>query len=178
MIGEKLSLALNQQIKHELESAYIYLSMAAYFHSANLDGMAHWMRCQAHEETIHAMKFMDHLHDRGGRVSLQNLSQIKTDWHSPLEVFSDTLAHERFITGRINALTAIARKERDYASESLLAWFANEQVEEEATACKIAAELEMIAEDKPALLMLDRELAGRAFPTGSPFDPVAYAAAT
>jgi ferritin len=176
MIGERLNSAINDQIKNELESYYIYLSMAAYFHSQNLDGMGHWMRAQAHEEMIHAMKFIEHLLDRGGKVVLQDLKQLKTEWRSPLEAFQDAYEHEKFISGKINDLTTIAREEKDYASEPMLAWFTEEQVEEEASAGKIAGELEMIGEDKSALLMLDRELGARAFPAGSPFDPAAAAA--
>lgn len=56
MIPSKVRDLMNEQVKNELESFYIYLSMAAYFHEQNLDGMAHWMRVQAHEETTHAMK--------------------------------------------------------------------------------------------------------------------------
>ena len=96
MIGERLNEAINNQIKNELESYYIYLSMAAYFESASLDGMGHWMRCQAHEEMIHAMKFYQHLIDRGGNVLLQDLRQLKTEWSSPLEAFKDALEHERY----------------------------------------------------------------------------------
>ena len=173
MIGERLNKAMNDQIKNELESYYIYLSMAAYFHSKSLDGMGHWMRAQAHEEMLHAMKFFEHLNDRGGDVVLQDLRQLKTSWSSPLEAFRDALEHERFISGKINELTTIAREERDYASEPLLAWFSDEQVEEEATAGKIVDELEMVGDDKSALLMLDRELAARAFPAGSPLEPAA-----
>jgi ferritin len=171
MIGERLSQAMNDQIKNELESYYIYLSMAAYFESSSLDGMGHWMRCQAHEEMLHAMKFFAHLIDRGGRVVLQDLKQLKTEWASPLDAFQDAYAHEQFITGKVNDLTTVAREERDYSSEPLLAWFSEEQIEEEATASKIVDELEMIGKDKSALLMLDRELGQRVFPPGSPLDP-------
>jgi len=170
MIGERLNAAINDQIKNELESYYIYLSMAAYFESTSLDGMGHWMRCQAHEEMLHAMKFYQHLIDRGGRVDLQDLKQLKTEWSSPQEAFKDAYAHEQFITGKINDLTTISREEKDYQSEPLLAWFSEEQIEEEATAGKITDELEMIGEDKSALLMMDRELGQRGFPAGSPFD--------
>jgi ferritin len=173
MIGKKLGDAINEQIKNELESYYIYLSMAAYFHSVALDGMGHWMRIQAHEEMIHAMKFFNHLIDRGGKVVLQDLKQLKIGWKSPLEAFQDAYKHEQFISGKINTLTTIARQEQEYASEPLLAWFANEQVEEEANASKIAERLAMVGEDKSGLLMLDRELAARAYPPGSPFDPAA-----
>ena len=173
MIGERLNQAINDQIKNELESYYIYLSMAAYFHSISLDGMGHWMRSQAHEEMIHAMKFFEHILDRGGEVVLQDLKQLKTEWTSPLEAFNDAYEHEKFITSKINELTSIAREEKDYASEPLLAWFSDEQVEEEASAGKITDQLEMIGEDKSGLLMLDRELGQRAFPPGSPLDPSA-----
>jgi len=176
MIGERLNTAISDQIKNELESYYIYLSMAAYFHSNSLDGMGHWMRAQAHEEMIHATKFMDHLIDRDGKVVLQDLKQLKIDWSSPLEAFQDALEHERFISGKINDLTTIAREEKDYASEPLLAWFTDEQIEEEASAGKIVDELGMIGEDKSALLMLDRELGARSYPPGSPLDPAAASA--
>ena len=178
MIPDKLAQAINEQIKNEMESAYIYLSMAAYFHSLSLDGMAHWMRAQAHEETIHAMKFMDHLIDRGAPVALLDLSILKAQWPSPAEAWKDAYAHEQFITSKINDLTTIAREVRDYQSEPLLAWFTEEQIEEEATSSKIAGEMEMVEGSKSALLMLDRELGSRAFPAGSPFDPGAYTQAT
>ena len=83
MIPKKVRDAMNEQIKFELESYYIYLSMVAYFHAANFDGMAHWMRCQAHEEMIHAMKFFDHLIDRGETVELLDIKQLKTTWNLP-----------------------------------------------------------------------------------------------
>ena len=176
MIGERLNAAINDQVKNELESYYIYLSMAAYFHSNSLDGMGHYMRAQAHEEMVHAMKFVEHLIDRGGKVVFQDLKQLKTEWNSPREAFQDALEHEKFISGKINDLTTIVREERDYASEPLLAWFTDEQIEEEATAGKITDELEMIGDDKSALLMLDRELGTRAYPAGSPLDPAAASA--
>lgn len=56
MINQRIKEMMNRQIKNELESYYIYLSMVAYFHALNLDGMAHWLRCQAHEEMTHAME--------------------------------------------------------------------------------------------------------------------------
>ena len=173
MIGKKLSDAINDQIKNELESYYIYLSMATYFHSKSLDGMGHYMRVQAHEEMMHAMKFFNHLIDRGGKVVLKDLKQLKTGWKSPLEAFQDAYKHEQFISSKINALTTIARQEKEYASEPLLAWFADEQIEEEANASKITEQLGMVGSDKSGLLMLDRELVARAYPPGSPLNPVA-----
>lgn len=165
---------MNAQIKHEMESFYIYLSMSAYFSEQNLDGMAHWMRAQAHEEMIHAMKFYDHILDRGGQVFLMDLKQIKPKWESPLEAWQDTLEHEKFITGKINSLMKISREENDYASEPLLIWFINEQIEEEKNAEKILREMEMVGASKEGLIMLDRELAARAFVAGSPLNQADY----
>jgi ferritin len=177
MIGKKLNDAMNEQIKNELESYYIYLSMAAWLHAKALDGMGHWMRVQAHEEMLHAMKFFNHLIDRGGKVALKDLKQLKTQWKSPVEVFQDALEHEKFISKKINDLMSIARQEKEYASEPLLAWFTDEQIEEESNANKITEQLEMVGADKSGLLMLDRELAARAYPPGSPLNPVAAPAA-
>jgi ferritin len=174
MIPKRVRDIINEQIKHELESYYIYLSMVGYFHALNLDGMAHWMRCQAHEEMIHAMKFFDHLINRGETVELLDVKQLKTAWSTPLEAWKDAYGHEQFISAKINGIIKIAREESDFASDTLLAWFSNEQIEEEANTSKVAQQLEMIGEDKHALLMLDRELATRVFPVGSPFDPLAY----
>ena len=174
MIPQKVLAAMNEQIKNELESYYLYLSMAAYFHAINLDGMAHWMRSQAHEEMIHAMKFMDHILDRGGKVTLMDLRQLKTEWSSPAEAWADAYRHEQKISADINALTAVVREERDYPAEPILAWFSKEQIEEEATSGKICSEMAMAEDARSGWLLLDRELGGRPFPAGSPLDPAAY----
>lgn len=174
MIGEKIRNAMNEQIKHEMESFYIYLSMTAYFHAQNLDGMAHWMRCQAHEEMIHAMKFFDHILDRGGQVTLLDIKQIKTSWKNPLEAWQNAYEHEKFITGKIINLTKISREENDYTSEPLLSWFLNEQIEEEKNTDKVCRDLIRVEDSKEGILMVDRELAARVFPAGSPLNPAAY----
>jgi ferritin len=178
MIPKRVRDAMNEQIKFELESYYIYLSMVAYFHEQNFDGMAHWMRCQAHEEMVHAMKFFDHIIDRAETVELLDLKQLKTTWKSPLEAWQDAYEHEKFISAKIHGIIKIAREEEDFSSDTLLNWFSKEQIEEEQNAEKVAKQLELVGDDKHALLMLDRELATRVFTAGSPLDPVAYALVT
>ncbi len=161
MIGKKMQDALNEQIKAEMGSAYLYLSMAAYFHFAGLDGMAQWMRVQASEENAHAMKFFDHIKDRGGRVELSQIDKPKIEWSSPLEAFQDAYKHEQYVTSRINDLVKLATEEGDNAAGVLLQWFVAEQVEEEANACKIVQMLERIGDSGNGLIMLDRELGKR-----------------
>jgi len=163
MIGDKIRKAINDQIKYEIESSYLYLAMAAYFHSKSLDGMAQWMRVQVQEELFHAMKFFDHVRDRDGRVELKPLSIDKNDWASPQEAFRDAYKHEQSVTARINQLSKLAQEEGDFAAQAMLQWFVTEQVEEEANTSKIAAELSLVGDNGYGLLMLDRELATRTF---------------
>ena len=177
MIPQRVRDEMNVQIKHELESYYLYLSMVAWFHERNLDGMAHLMRCKAHEEMIHAMKFFDHIVGRGGTVELLDLKQHKIAWGSALEAWKDAYAHEQFVSDRIRTITKVVREEMDYTAEPICSWFNNEQIEEESNTAKAVANLEMVGDNRQGLLMLDREMGARAFPPGSPFDPVAYSVA-
>lgn len=163
MIGKKIQDAFNAQIQHETYSAYLYLSMAAYFHGAGLDGMAQWMRVQAMEELTHAMKFFDHINERDGVVELLAIEKPPKAWKSPLDAFKAALKHEQFITGKINALVKLSNTQNDYASQGMLQWFIDEQVEEEANASKNVQMLEMIGDSGSGLIMLDRELGKRTF---------------
>lgn len=170
MFNKKIQDAMNDQIQRELESAHIYLSMAAYFDSVNLPGFAHWMKMQFQEEQAHAFKFYDFVYDRGGQVTLQALGRPPVEFQSPLEALEKTLAHERKITGHINDLYALAVEEKDYPSQILLQWFVSEQVEEEKNAGDIVDMLERIGDSYQALIMLDRELGQRQPPVETQVD--------
>jgi len=161
MLGKRMQDAINEQINAELYSAYLYLSMAAYTEAANLPGFAHWMRAQANEEVEHALKFFKYVGERGGRVVLKAIEQPQAEWTSPLHVFEHTLEHERKVTGLINGLYEVALEEKDYASQMLLHWYIEEQVEEESNAEQIVAALKMAGEKPQGLLMVDRQLASR-----------------
>jgi ferritin len=163
MLSQKMEQALNQQFNAELYSAYLYLSMAAYFHSINLTGFANWMIVQNLEETMHGMKFYNFINERGGRINLQQINAPATAWNSPLEVFEETLKHEEKVTGLINNLVDMAIAERDHASNAFLQWFIIEQVEEEASVNEILQNLKLAGNDPHALFMLDRELGTRVF---------------
>ncbi len=152
---------MNTQIKLELYSAYLYLSMAAHFESANLPGFAGWMEKQAGEEQEHALKFYEYIHDRGGRVLLQTIEQPPSAFKSPLSVFEEVLKHEKEVTARINLLYSIAVKDNDYASQSFLNWFVDEQVEEEKNASQIVEQLRMVGDAPGMLFQLDSVLGKR-----------------
>ena len=163
MISKKIHAAFNEQTNHELYSAYLYLSMAAYFHSLNLEGFAHWMRVQTKEEMTHAMKFFDHLRDRDARIELEAIEKPKLKWASAHDAFKAAYGHEQFITGKINALYKLAEKEADYPAKVLLDWFVKEQVEEEASTSNVVRVLERIKDSGAGLTMLDKELGKREF---------------
>jgi ferritin len=151
--------AVNEQIKHELESAYVYLSMSAHFEAENLPGFARWMRLQAQEELGHAMRLFDYMNDRGGRVILQAIEQPASSFDSILSVFEMALAHEQKVTALIERL--YAQSNRDYATQVQLNWFLTEQVEEENSAELIVEQLRMAGNDRAALLMMDNKLGAR-----------------
>lgn len=161
MRSQALLDAMNEQITHELFSAYSYLSLSAWCESVNLPGFANWLRVQAQEEIEHAMKFYHFIVDRGGRVRLAAIAQPPVDCASPLDVFQKALASEQRVTGQIERLYALAVQEQDFAGQAFLNWFVEEQVEEEKITSQVIETLKLIGDDKPALVMLDRELAQR-----------------
>jgi ferritin len=167
MLTEKMQTELNGQLNAELYSAYLYLSMNAYFKSVNLDGFANWMYYQAQEELEHSMKFYDFIIQRGGMVQLQQIAAPPTEWDSPLAVFEATLEHEQKVTGLINNLVDVAHEERDHATNIFLQWFVSEQVEEEENVGGVLEQLKLMGDAKGGLFMIDRELAKRGPSGGS-----------
>lgn len=161
MISKKMEKALNTQINEELFSAYLYLSMSAWFESINLKGFAGWMRIQAQEEVGHAMKIYGFIQERGGKVSLQAIKGPEIAWESPLAAFEGAYKHERHITGCIDKLVNQAITEKDHATSNFLQWFVGEQVEEEASADEVVQMLKLAGKQPGALFMIDRELGQR-----------------
>jgi ferritin len=161
MLTKKIEEALNEQLNRELYSSYLYMSMSSSCTSRGLKGFANWFMVQYHEEMFHAMKFYEYINLQGGRVALKALAQPPSEFSSPLEMFDKTLEHELFITKSINDLVELAISEKDHATQIFLHWYVTEQVEEESNDNEIIAQLRIIRDDPQALIMLDRELAGR-----------------
>jgi ferritin len=161
MLNPELEAALNVQLGGELYSSHLYLSMSAYCESANMPGAAHWFRMQADEERTHALKFFDHVVDRGGRVSLGTIGAPPIEFASLLDAFEQALQAERDVTAAIDRLTAMAVAHGDFAAQAFLQWFVTEQVEEEKQADEVIQTLRMIGDNPSALYLLDRELGAR-----------------
>ena len=162
MISKTLQKAINEQVKNELYSSYLYLSMSAYCESLNLSGFAKWLRVQSKEENEHGMKLYGYIHERGGDVTLLAIDQPPADFKSPADLFKKVLEHEQKITAMINKLYELAMKENDYAAQIMLQWFISEQVEEEKNVTEIIAQMKMIGDSPVSLIMMDRQLGMRA----------------
>jgi ferritin len=163
MLNPKIEKAFNGQLNAETFSAYLYWSMSAYFESVNLKGFANWMRVQAQEEMVHAMKFSTFINERGGRVALTAIEGPATQWDSPLAAFENAYQHEQTVTGLINGLVDLTVAESDHASQAFLQWFVTEQVEEEASADEVVQKLKLIEGAPGGLFLLDQELGQRVF---------------
>lgn len=163
MLSKKLEKELNTQMNNEFFAEYEYLSMAAYYHAENLDGIANYFHVQAQEEHFHAMKIFHFILDKGGKVELQQIAQPDVNFKSHIEVFEKALAHEQKVTKSINVLMDEAIKENDHAVNSFLKWYVDEQVEEESSANKALGKMQIIGGKGEGLLILDQEFGQRSF---------------
>lgn len=168
MLSNKMAKAINEQINRELWSAYLYLSMSMYAETKGLKGVANWFFIQFREEQDHARIFMNYLNARGAQVELQPIAAVQTSWDNMEQAFADTLAHERVVTEAINSLAQLAQDEHDFASQSMLRWFIDEQVEEEESVGDILNTLEQLKGLNQGLYMLDKDLSTRTYTVPSP----------
>ncbi len=153
--------ALNKQINREFYSAYLYLSMSAWFDREGYQGAAHWMKLQYAEEIQHVERFFSYMTERDYAVELDAIDKPKGEWSSPLDAFQDALQHEKQVSAWINELVDIAIHEKDHATNNFLQWYVSEQVEEEANASTIIGQLKMIDGNGYGMYMLDKELGQR-----------------
>ena len=168
MLSNRLHEAINAQINAELWSAYLYLAMSMDAEAKGLKGVANWFHVQYLEEQDHARIFMNYLNSRDAKVVLQPIAEVPTEWGSVLEMFKQTLEHEKKVTALINNLAFIANEDRDFASINRLVWFIDEQIEEEENAREMISAVEAVDGNKYGMYMLDKELAARTYTTPSP----------
>jgi len=161
MLNSKMETALNQQVNAELWSSYLYLSMSYDMGNKGYDGMASWFAQQAKEEYKHAARFMKFIGEMDGKVALMPIKEVKQTWNMPIDAFEETLKHEKIITEKIYKLMDLAIELKDYATQSMLKWFVDEQVEEEESSRKILDKLKKIDNSQNGLFALDKLLGKR-----------------
>ncbi|MBQ2416875.1 MAG: ferritin [Alistipes sp.] len=168
MLSTKLHAAINEQINAELWSAYLYLSMSMDAEAKGLKGVANWFYVQWLEEQDHARILMNYLNSRDAKVELKPIKAVDTEWSSILDMFLQTLEHEKVVTSMINNLAAIAAEDKDFASSNMLVWFIDEQVEEEESAREKIFAVESVEGNKYGMYQLDKELAARVYNQATP----------
>lgn len=168
MISKRLHDAINAQINAELWSAYLYLAMSLDAENKGYKGVANWFYVQFQEEQAHARIFMNYLNSRDAKVTLLPIDPVPASWDSVLDMFRQTLEHEKKVTSLINNLAFIATDDRDFASINRLNWFIDEQVEEEESARDMIAAVEAVEGNKYGMYMLDKDLAARTYTAPSP----------
>ncbi len=161
MIDQEMVDALNLQMNREFFNARLYLSMATYFDTLNMDGAVRWMELQAQEENGHAMRLYNHLRERGARITVSELDAPPSEWDSPLAAFEAAYEHECRVTREFDEHMALAREKDDNATISFLQWFVDEQVEEEASVDDIIQKMRMAQDAPGARFMIDRMLGQR-----------------
>lgn len=161
MLEQKMKIALNQQINEELWSAYLYLSMSYDMDDKGYEGMASWFALQAKEEFEHATRFGKFIGEREGKVMLSPIAPVQQEWNTPKDAFEKTLKHEKEVTANIHKMMDLAIELKDYATQNMLKWFIDEQIEEEDTARKILEKLTRIENNPAGLYMLDQQLGKR-----------------
>lgn len=160
-INEKFQKALNDQVTQEHKAALLYTQLAYELDRLSFDGMSEWMKAQADEERVHAEKFASHLLDREARVDLESIDMPSIKITTPLDAFEAALEHEKYISGRIRDLVALADEVEDIDSRNLLNWFLDEQIEEEATVSDIIDHIKLVGNDGSGLLRIDSKLGER-----------------
>ena len=163
MLSKKLQEAINAQINAEYWSAFLYLSMSADFSAKGLPGFANWMEMQIAEEQSHGLKFLNYMLSRGAHPELRQIDKVQNTWNTPLDAFKDALAHEQVVTKLINDIYSLATQEKDYATQSMLKWFIDEQVEEEESVQAIIDTLALVGDNGYGIYQLDKELQTRTF---------------
>ncbi|UCE06289.1 MAG: ferritin [bacterium] len=163
MISDKMAAKINEQIKNELYSGHLYLSMAAYCSSVDMDGFANFFIVQEQEERFHAMKFYHYLVEQNQDVKIYGLDQPKQDFKSLEEVFDMAWKHEQKVTSLLNDIMHLAVEEKDFATQSLMHWYIDEQVEEEASMLGILKKIQMLGEKGHGIFMLDAQMKARKF---------------
>jgi ferritin len=163
MLNPKISKLLNDQIKKEFHSAYLYLDIANYYYDNSLNGFANWFDVQTQEEHAHAMFFVNYLRDNGEKITLQSIPEPEYKFKDFKEPLLAALEHEHFITNSINELYSEAYAAKDYRTMKFLDWFVKEQGEEEKNTEDICKRFDLFGGDAKGLYMLDNELGTRIF---------------
>ncbi|XP_029662051.1 soma ferritin-like [Formica exsecta] len=158
--------AFNEQINVELKAFYSYLSMliiqAAYFGRVDvaLPGCESFFMQMHREEHEHALKFLDYVKMRGGKVHLCAVSPPDDqDWKCPLHAFKMALQLEIQVSKKLVAVNAVAEKHTDLnASDFIITGFMEDQMKSVNEMGRLVTVLSGIGDQALARFMFDKDL--------------------
>jgi ferritin len=162
--SQELIGAFNRQVGNEMGASLMYVSIAAYFDSEDLEQLASFFYRQAEEEREHAMKFVKYVVDAGGRLEIPPLPAQPTEFATAEAAVQRALDSEETVTRQIYDLVEIAQSDKDHIAQRFLDWFVNEQFEEVST---MNALLSVVRRAGEANLLLVEDYLAR---TGHPED--------
>ncbi len=163
MLNPKIAKMLNEQVKKELHSSYLYLDMANYYYDNNLNGFGNWFDVQTEEEKAHALLFVQYLRNNGEQIKLEAIPAPEFNFKNFKDPLDAALEHERYITASINDIYAEAYKVKDFRTMQFLDWFVKEQGEEEQNTDDLCKRFDLFGTDAKGLYLLDSELASRSY---------------
>lgn len=157
-MNPKVEKALNEQILKEEYSSRLYLAMAIWCEVNGFPGAATFLYEHADEERFHMMKLVKFVNDRGGKAQLKKVDSPPGDFESLLDIFTQIMDHEVYITESINNLYGVTMEEKDYTTGNFLQWYINEQIEEESLFNTVLDKIKLAGGDKSGQFHIDKEL--------------------
>lgn len=162
-MNDKIAKLLNEQINKEFYSAYLYLDIANFYDSLDLDGYANYYTIQAQEERDHALLFMKYMQNNGLKVTFEAIGKPDKEFNSVLDPLLVAAEHERYVTSLINDIYHEAYEGKDYRTMKFLDWFVDEQMEEEDNADSMISRYKLFGSDPKGLYSLDQEYGQRIY---------------
>ena len=163
MLHTNVASLLNEQIKKELYSAYLYLDMANYYSDEGLEGFENWFTVQAQEERDHAMLIRTYLLNNDAKITLLPIEAPTGNYSGFADPLQKALAHERGVTASIYNIYTAAQEVRDYQTTEFLQWFVKGQAGGEKSSGDLIKKFQLFGGDPKGLYELDQERKARAY---------------
>lgn len=150
--------ALNKQVELEAFASASYLAMSSWCADQGYENSSKFFIRQSGEERDHMIKIFSYITEVGGFAKSPAIEPTNHEFESLKDVFETALTQEIKVTQSINSIVELARKEKDFATDSFLQWFIQEQTEEEQVARRCIELFHLLGQDKMALLMIDERI--------------------
>ena len=155
LLSAKTEAMLNDAYSNELAASHLYRHLAIQLHRNGWFGAASYFSGESREELTHADRISDFMDGRGTVAKVGNVAAVNdklADLRDAIEIAYQTeLDLERkYVSGYSGCDDEITRQ--------FLLWFLEEQRKSVAKYSDLIARLDAVADDKTAMLLIDKEL--------------------